>query len=54
MPLTELQAETLKTVLMTFTLLKSYIADAYEGGEELVENSCENAKTLYKQLYPSE
>jgi hypothetical protein len=53
-PLTELEAETLKTVLMTFTLLKSYIVDAYEGGEPLVENSCENAKTLYKRLYPSE
>ena len=53
MPLTELQAETLKTVLMTFTLLKSYITDAYEGGEPLVENCCEGAKTLYKKLYPS-
>ena len=53
-PLTELEAETLKTVLMTFTLLKSYITDAYEGGEPLVENCCENAKTLYKRLYPSE
>lgn len=53
MPLTELQAETLKTVLMTFTLLKNYITDVYEGGEPLVKNSCENAKTLYKRLYPS-
>jgi len=54
MPLTELQAETLKTVLMTFTLLKNYITDAYEGGEPLVKNCCEGAQTLYKKLYPSE
>jgi hypothetical protein len=52
MPLTEIQTETLKTVLMTFTLLKSYILDAYDSSEALVENCCESAKTLYKQLYP--
>jgi hypothetical protein len=52
-PLTKIQEETLKTVLMTFTLLKSYIVNAYEGSTKLVENCCESAKTLYNKLYPS-
>jgi len=51
--LTETEQETIKAVLMTFTLFKSYITNAYEGGTGLIENCCESAKTLYNKLHPS-
>ena len=51
--LTATQKEELKAVLMTFTLLKTYIISAYEEGEKLVKNCCESAEMLYKKLYPA-
>jgi len=51
--LTEIEQETVKVILMTFTLLKNYIINAYEGGEALVENCSDNAKALYDKLYLS-
>ncbi len=51
--LTETEEETIKAVLMSFTLLKSYITNAYEGGTELVENCSQSAKMLYNKLHPS-
>lgn len=48
--LTDIQRTELKTVLMTFSLLKTYIISAYEGGEKLVKNCEENAEVLYRRL----
>ncbi len=48
--LTEIQQAKLKTVLMTSLLLKSYIIDAYEGGEKLVKSCEENAEVLHQSL----
>ncbi len=51
--LTGTEQETIKAILMSFTLLKSYITNAYEGGTELVENCSQSAKMLYNKLHPS-
>ncbi len=52
--LTEVQKEELKTILMTFTLLKTYIESAYAGAEKLIKNCYVSSETLYSRLYPSE
>ncbi len=51
--LTEVQKEELKTVLMTFTLLKTYIESEYEEGGKLVKNCHVSAQALYNRLYPT-
>lgn len=49
--LMEVQKEELKAVLMTYTLLKTYIVNAYAGGEKLVTSCYESAQALYNKLY---
>jgi predicted DNA-binding protein len=49
--LTETQKAELKAVLMTFTLLKTYIISAYEEGEKLLKSAHEGAESLYNKLY---
>lgn len=49
--LMEVQKEELKAILMTFTILKAYIMNTYEGGEKLIKSAQESAEVLYNKLY---